>query len=907
MVIDRFVYDPNAGAGKLAASLTRGIFRFVGGKLSKQANGVSMRTPAATIGIRGGVMLVNVRPGCTGPVPGAGSGGCNALEVIFVYGKGVTVTGLTGASQTLTRPGFEVTVAAPGAAPSDPHPAPPGATEALLAQLDGRPGGNGGAPIVPTEVMVTESGIANVISANIAASIQAADRTQPLPPQPHSVSPTVELTQLNNQNVSVPAATATPVGGGSALPVAEFFTSPTPSGTAIPTALLPTTPSETPQIAAATIPRPITTPVITPPAITPPAIPVATPPVATPPGIPPVVIPPVVIPPVVTPPVIAPLVTISGVTGNFFMNGGLVPYTGGMVANGEFSASTASGPVSFPVTAGSGYTSPDNTFFYAGLTTANQPNPGQPSQGAFVYGGKPVNASFYQANSTSSRVLAFALPPALASSFLNALPAGLAAAAYNSPLFLATPANSTFSTTSGGTKALQASLAVSGSGPGQSSAIAVLVGNVFNASLNGKSAAQPIINGIIHGSYLANATGQPIRIYSPYVTPADGVGNSFYGGNGISGFVVSNGNCCGPGEVASNAYATNTATGSTTPYQFVVPAIVPTTTPSVPAGANTPQQNLTGYFGGIMTKEPGTGAGSPTPYALSGTANITTTAANGQVAATLAGSDPLTAGASGVNSMILGLRFDRDRRHQRPHRLCQRQFVRGHGEPWCCVVGQQCCRPGHRHQLRLQYLPGYRDRGAGADLTIIEWPVQRLPISAMGLLGRRIGYAAIRVEPGAHRCRAHQFLGGGSAADPGRRHLRARRGQFQRHLQRQSDRHGGQRRLAIPRFGRVAGGLSLRHAVGFVHGQPLRHVADLHGERGRAACRVELRVQGQQRARHRGGGERQLLWPDGSRDRRQLRLYQGRRHAVFDLGDLRRQALTPRRKTRRAIRKNPPT
>ncbi|MGA8380930.1 MAG: FecR domain-containing protein [Stellaceae bacterium] len=653
MVIDRFVYDPNAGAGKLAASLTRGIFRFVGGKLSKQANGVSMRTPAATIGIRGGVMLVNVRPGCTGPVPGAGSGGCNALEVIFVYGKGVTVTGLTGASQTLTRPGFEVTVAAPGAAPSDPHPAPPGATEALLAQLDGRPGGNGGAPIVPTEVMVTESGIANVISANIAASIQAADRTQPLPPQPHSVSPTVELTQLNNQNVSVPAATATPVGGGSALPVAEFFTSPTPSGTAIPTALLPTTPSETLQIAAATIPRPITTPVITPPAITPPAIPVATPPVATPPGIPPVVIPPVVIPPVVTPPVIAPLVTISGVTGNFFMNGGLVPYTGGMVANGEFSASTASGPVSFPVTAGSGYTSPDNTFFYAGLTTANQPNPGQPSQGAFVYGGKPVNASFYQANSTSSRVLAFALPPVLASSFLNALPAGLAAAAYNSPLFLATPANSTFSTTSGGTKALQASLAVSGSGPGQSSAIAVLVGNVFNASLNGKSAAQPIINGIIHGSYLANAGSQPIRIYSPYVTPADGVGNSFYGGNGISGFVVSNGNCCGPGEVASNAYATNTVTGSATPYQFVVPAIVPTTTPSVPAGANTPQQNLTGYFGGIMTKEPGTGAGSPTPYALSGTANITTTAANGQVAATLAGSDPLTAGASGVNSMIL--------------------------------------------------------------------------------------------------------------------------------------------------------------------------------------------------------------------------------------------------------------
>ena len=67
MVIDQFVYDPNAGTGKLAASLGRGVFRFVGGKLSKQDNAVTMRTPTATIGIRGGVMLVRVRPDCTAP------------------------------------------------------------------------------------------------------------------------------------------------------------------------------------------------------------------------------------------------------------------------------------------------------------------------------------------------------------------------------------------------------------------------------------------------------------------------------------------------------------------------------------------------------------------------------------------------------------------------------------------------------------------------------------------------------------------------------------------------------------------------------------------------------------------------------------------------------------------------
>src|SRR5271156_1774400 len=125
MVIDQFVYDPNAGTGKLVASLGRGVFRFVGGKLSKQDNAVTLRTPTATIGIRGGVVLIDQ----------AANG---RLIVEFVYGKGVTITGLNGQSQTVYRPGFAVSVSGPGAAPSDPGPAPPGANAALLAQLDGR-------------------------------------------------------------------------------------------------------------------------------------------------------------------------------------------------------------------------------------------------------------------------------------------------------------------------------------------------------------------------------------------------------------------------------------------------------------------------------------------------------------------------------------------------------------------------------------------------------------------------------------------------------------------------------------------------------------------------------------------------------------------------------------------------
>src|SRR5438132_5896376 len=179
LVIDEFVFDPAAGTGKMAANLTRGVFRFVGGKLSKLDNAVTMQTPSATIGIRGGVMLVNQAAG-------------GSLEVIFVYGKGITVTGLNGISQTITRPGWEVTVSGPGASPSEPAPAPPGAAAALLAQLDGRSGGNGGATTIPTEIMVAESGIAQAIQQGPQL---VATQTQ----QPPNVNTAVQMAQTQTQ------------------------------------------------------------------------------------------------------------------------------------------------------------------------------------------------------------------------------------------------------------------------------------------------------------------------------------------------------------------------------------------------------------------------------------------------------------------------------------------------------------------------------------------------------------------------------------------------------------------------------------------------------------------------------------------------------------------------------------
>src|SRR4051812_31673987 len=47
IVIDEYVYDPNAGTGKMVATVSKGVMRFVGGQISHTA-GVTVNTPVAT-------------------------------------------------------------------------------------------------------------------------------------------------------------------------------------------------------------------------------------------------------------------------------------------------------------------------------------------------------------------------------------------------------------------------------------------------------------------------------------------------------------------------------------------------------------------------------------------------------------------------------------------------------------------------------------------------------------------------------------------------------------------------------------------------------------------------------------------------------------------------------------------
>lgn len=113
MVLDEFVYDPATNAGKVAARMTKGVFRFVTGKVARRdPASMKVRLPAGTIGIRGTIVLGEA--GAAGSTaillgPGARTNTDEPAGAIVVENNGV--------SRFISEPGKGVTIA-PGQAPS---------------------------------------------------------------------------------------------------------------------------------------------------------------------------------------------------------------------------------------------------------------------------------------------------------------------------------------------------------------------------------------------------------------------------------------------------------------------------------------------------------------------------------------------------------------------------------------------------------------------------------------------------------------------------------------------------------------------------------------------------------------------------------------------------------------------
>ena len=58
ITLDKFVFNPSDNSGELVASMSRGVFRYISGKVNKR--GVLLRTPVSLIGIRGTDLTVEV-------------------------------------------------------------------------------------------------------------------------------------------------------------------------------------------------------------------------------------------------------------------------------------------------------------------------------------------------------------------------------------------------------------------------------------------------------------------------------------------------------------------------------------------------------------------------------------------------------------------------------------------------------------------------------------------------------------------------------------------------------------------------------------------------------------------------------------------------------------------------------
>lgn len=100
LVIDDFVYDPNAGTGKLGLRATLGTVRYASGAIAKNSRrNVSIKTPSATIGVRGtdfvmvvdeiGGTMVTLLPSCS--IDQLGKTNCVTGEISVESDTGIVI------------------------------------------------------------------------------------------------------------------------------------------------------------------------------------------------------------------------------------------------------------------------------------------------------------------------------------------------------------------------------------------------------------------------------------------------------------------------------------------------------------------------------------------------------------------------------------------------------------------------------------------------------------------------------------------------------------------------------------------------------------------------------------------------------------------------------------------------
>ncbi len=149
LVIDRFVYDPDRGTAEVAATITKGAFRMIGGLASKRRGGATVNTPSGSIGIRGAMLEGIV-------------GGAQGTQFSLVFGDEARFTANNGKTTRLYEPGYTLVVEVGGQTTIRRRTSAD--AEGFRVALGGTAGRTGGARTSPTDAVVQQSPITQVNS-----------------------------------------------------------------------------------------------------------------------------------------------------------------------------------------------------------------------------------------------------------------------------------------------------------------------------------------------------------------------------------------------------------------------------------------------------------------------------------------------------------------------------------------------------------------------------------------------------------------------------------------------------------------------------------------------------------------------------------------------------------------------
>jgi hypothetical protein len=138
VVIADYRYDRQSRDGNLLVNMTKGLLRVVGGLISKRSE-ARLRTPTATIGIRGGISLIDASETQT--------------DATFLFGQQMRVTDNNGNETEVNRPGFGVSIGLGGLL-GEPFRVPVNTISSALQRLEQKPP----APPLPTPAPGADTG-----------------------------------------------------------------------------------------------------------------------------------------------------------------------------------------------------------------------------------------------------------------------------------------------------------------------------------------------------------------------------------------------------------------------------------------------------------------------------------------------------------------------------------------------------------------------------------------------------------------------------------------------------------------------------------------------------------------------------------------------------------------------------